>query len=145
MQIKPLLFLTAVICFIVLKIACTADDEHFQCYRLYDSKKYSEALPMCEKSCNLNNGIACFILGFMYEFGKGVAQDYQQTKTYYDKACNLDFDEGCSMLGILYETGKGVGQNFQMAKEYYGKACDLKGHVNQSDCKRYTELKEKGY
>ena len=75
---KPLLCLTAVICFSLLNIACT--DEATECRNLYDAEQFSEALTVCEKACNMNNGNGCLNIGKLYYNGQGVKQDYQQVK-----------------------------------------------------------------
>ena len=55
---------------------------------------YTEAVPYCEKACNLDVGKGCAVLGSLYHDGRGVKQNYKQAKTYFEKACNLDVGEG---------------------------------------------------
>ena len=125
MKIK--LFLSAAIC---LSLSNTTFANHADlCATKVRAGLYTEAVPYCEKACNLNNGLGCSTLGFLYSKGQGVKQDYQQAKTYYEKACNLD-------------EGLGVRQDKRTAKEYYGKACDL---GVQSSCDIYRKLNEQGY
>ena len=75
---KSLLSLTAVL----LNIACT--DEATECRNLYDAEQFSEALTVCEKACNMNNGNGCLTIGELYRNGQGVKQDYQQAKIYFE-------------------------------------------------------------
>lgn len=103
---------------------------------------YTEAVPYCEKNCNLGDGLGCTALGDLYAKGQGVKQNYQQAKTYYEKACNLGNGLGCAVLGALYYEGRGVKQNKRTAKEYNGKACDL---GVQLGCDGYRALNEQGY
>ena len=103
---KPLLCLTAVICFSLLNIACN-DDESTECRNLFGAQQYSEALPFCEKACNQNSGDGCFFLGFLYYIDQG----YQQAKTYFEKACNLNVADGCLNIGNYYYNGYGVRQD----------------------------------
>ena len=137
---KSLLYLTAVISFSLLNVAMA--DPMTECSTRIRSEQYREAVPFCQEACNLNNGLGCFNLGFLYADGKGVRQDYQQAKTYFEKACGLNEGDGCFNLGVLYANGEGVRQNFQTAKEYFGQACDL---GDQEGCDNYRELNEKGY
>jgi len=44
-----------------LNIACT--DEAAECRNLYDAEQFSEALTVCEKACNMNNGNGCLTIG----------------------------------------------------------------------------------
>ena len=45
-----------------------------QCKDLYKNENYNEALPVCEKACDLNDGYGCLKLGGLYHEGKGVTQ-----------------------------------------------------------------------
>lgn len=120
---KISLCLTAVICFSLLNVARA--DETSQCANLYATYQYSDALPFCQKSCDLDYGVGCGALGLLYANGFGVRQDYQQAKTFFEKACSLNDGVGCFGLGELYRNGHGVRQDYQQAKTYYEKACGL--------------------
>ena len=138
MKIK--LFLSAAICLSLSNITFANNVD--LCTTKFIAKLYTEAVPYCEKACNLNNGLICGVLGILYAEGQGVRQNYQQAKTYYEKACNLNEGLGCSGLGFLYAEGQGVRQSKRTAKEYFGKACDL---GVQLGCDKYRELNEQGY
>ena len=86
MKIK--LFLSAAIC-LSLSNTTLANNVDL-CVTKIKAELYTEAVPYCEKACNLNNGLGCSFLGFLYREGQGVRQNYQQAKTYYEKACNLN-------------------------------------------------------
>ncbi len=117
------LCLTAVICFSLLSIACTDEDENArQCSNLYNASWYSEALPLCQKTCDLNGGEGCTYLGILYAEGKGVKQDYQKAITYFEKACNKNSEAGCYNLGDVYVSAM---KDYQKARSYYEKACNL--------------------
>ena len=47
----------------------------------------------------------CVNLGYLYENGQGVAQDFA-VRDLYQKACDGDMD-GCGNLAALYFTGSG--------------------------------------
>ena len=76
-----------------------------------------------ESCTNLNSEVACFSLGYAYDEGQGVKQDYSKAIFYYEKACNMNYGEGCFNLGILYDNGRGVKENTSKANIYYEKAC----------------------
>ena len=67
-------------------------------------RDYQQAKTYYEKACNLDEGIGCYNLGWLYEQGLGVKQNKKVSKEYY------------------------VKQNKKVAKEYYGKACGLGSH-----------------
>ncbi len=52
------------------------------------------------KSCNLNNGAACFILGY-YFYGKGlygIQKDYNKAIFYIKKACDFNYTRACKYV-----------------------------------------------
>ena len=49
-----------------------------QCEQLYKSKKYEEALPICQNDCDMNDGVGCFYIGGLYYRGLVVKQDYSK-------------------------------------------------------------------
>jgi len=118
MRIK--LFLNTAVC-LFLSNATFANDADL-CKSKIESESYTGAVPYCEKACNLNEGLSCNNLGWLYYKGKGVEQNYQQAKTYYEKACDLNYGSGCLAMGDIIEENKGL---FSVMKTYYKKACDL--------------------
>lgn len=62
------------------------------------------------------NVIAQFLLGFKYEQGNGVKQDYQKAKEWYEKSAEQGNRGSQFRLGFLYLVGNGVKQNYQNAK-----------------------------
>ena len=83
------------------------------------------SLPVSElkRSCNLNDGVGCAKLGYLYHTGQIVKQDFTKAKEYYSKSCNMNVGVACNNLGELYEYGEGVTQDYSEARKYYGKAC----------------------
>ncbi len=71
----------------------------------HQNKDFQRAFRYFENACNLNEGQACFNVGFLYFEGKIVKQDYKQAIKYYQKGCDLDSKEGCFNLALLYEEG----------------------------------------
>ena len=58
-------------------------------------------------------------LGNMYEFGRGVSQDYQKAIEYYSKAVDQDYSRGYYSLATLYKSGLGVEKDTPLALKYY--------------------------
>lgn len=113
--------LSAISALIKLVSAWFSDD----CESLIEDNNYHDAVPLCIKECNENEGRSCTNLGILYRQGQGVGLNYNQAKTYFEKACKLDDGDGCAWLGELYEDGLGVSQDKNNAKTYYAKACNL--------------------
>jgi TPR repeat protein len=65
------------------------------------------------------NRIAMANLGWVYDTGRGVPQDYAKAREWYEKAGD---SYAMNSLGVLYENGRGVPQDFGKAREWYEKA-----------------------
>ncbi|MDZ5287654.1 tetratricopeptide repeat protein [Helicobacter pylori] len=64
----------------------------------YKAKDYIQAEKYFEKACDLNNGVGCKNLGFLYECGEGVEKDLTKAAYFYSKACKLGSQEACEAL-----------------------------------------------
>jgi tetratricopeptide (TPR) repeat protein len=64
------------------------------------------------------------MLGFHYERGLGIKQDYAEAAKWYRKAAEQGHTEAMNNLGNLYRTGKGVPQNNEEAIKWYRLAAE---------------------
>jgi TPR repeat protein len=62
---------------------------------------------------------AQFNLGFMFDKGRGVAQDYAEAARLYGLAAEKGHADAQYNLGNMYHEGKGVAQNYAEAKKWY--------------------------
>jgi TPR repeat protein len=81
-------------------------------------------------------------LGYMYEYGYGVAQDYYEAVKWYRLSAEQGNATGQCSLGYMYEYGYGVAQDYTQAMRWYRQAAD-QGHTDAIE--RYYNLKSKGY
>lgn len=58
-------------------------------------------------------------LGFMYETGRGLGQDFKEAFRWYHLAAKQGNAEAQNTLGVRYENGKGVAQDFKEALRWY--------------------------
>lgn len=86
--------------------------------------KKEKVAKLSQKACDGGDARGCSFLGFLYERGQGVRQDYQKASELFQKACDGGYALGCSNLGYLYERGQGVKTDYQKASEFYQKACN---------------------
>lgn len=100
---KTLLCLPAVICFSLLNVATA--DSITECRKLLDSSQYREPLAFCQEACNMNKGTGCNNLGWLYDNGLGVRQNFRTAKEYYGKACDSGDQQGCDNYRKLNEKG----------------------------------------
>ena len=63
-------------------------------------------------------------LGFLYESGEGVEQNWREAVKWYRKAAELELSRAQCNLAWCYEHGKGVEQDLAEAVAWYRKAAD---------------------
>jgi hypothetical protein len=87
-------------CLLLLMIGCAEGQSDFQ-------RKL--------KAAEQGNASAQTTLGFMYQHGKGVSQDYSEAIQWYRKAAEQGNDWAQNNLGMMYYYGLGVPQNYSEA------------------------------
>ncbi|MCE2029791.1 caspase family protein [Sessilibacter corallicola] len=75
-------------------------------------------------NCNNGNTSDCVSLGYDFDIGDGVPQNYTKASELYLKGCEGGEARGCTNLGVLYEKGRGVTQNYTKARDLYLKGCE---------------------
>jgi TPR repeat protein len=93
--------------------------------RLYDQKRYAQAITAFRKAAVAGNSEAQRRLGFMYYHGEGVAQDNKRAVALFETSANAGDIMSASNLGMMYEHGMGVDQNDALAASWYRKAAEL--------------------
>lgn len=93
----------------------------------YKKGNYAEALREIMPLAKKGNALAQYNLGFMYDQGKGVPQDYQEAVMWYRKAAEQGQAGAQFSLGLMYDQGQGVPQDYQEAVIWYRKAAE-QGH-----------------
>ena len=63
-------------------------------------------------------------LGFIYEYGHGVLQDYKEAVKWYRLAAEQGTDYAQTNLGNKYKSGEGVLQNYKEAVKWYRLAAE---------------------
>lgn len=107
-----------------------------------DDRKNCEEVIKCFEAIAYynNNASAYYNLGYFYNFGKGVEQDYQKALYYYKKAADLGNSNACNNLGFMYKYGNGTKKDCYTARDYYQKGADLDNAMacnNLGDCYEY--------
>jgi hypothetical protein len=67
-------------------------------------------------------------MGFMFEKGEGVTQDYKRAAQFYEKAAAAGNIRGEYHLGTLYERGLGVAKDDHLALQWMTKAAGAGDH-----------------
>lgn len=90
------------------------------------------------------NPQAMYLLGALYEAGKGVDKDMSTAISYLTKSAEMGYGPAeCSLADIYYE-GRGTGQDYTKAVEWYSKAY-AQGQLNENAAKRYAACYENGW
>lgn len=71
----------------------------------YDFGDFQKAAQLFQKACDGRYAKGCGSLGFLYEYGKGIRQNFSTAKEYYGKACDLGLQVGCDDYRKLNEKG----------------------------------------
>ena len=92
--------------------------------RLYNEGKYNEAIKILSYFADKNDARAQYYLGYCYQEGWGIAQDYQEAVKWYRKSAEQGYVGAQSGLGDCYYFGHGLIQNYSRAVEWYRKAAE---------------------
>ena len=71
----------------------------------YSKGDYQKVAELSKKACDSGEARGCFNLGFLYENGQGVKQDFPTAKQYFGKACDLGLQLRCNSYRKLNEKG----------------------------------------
>ncbi len=86
------------------------------------TKNKIESVKYYEKSAELDNELAMFTLGIMYENGEGVEQNYETAKKYFNKITDFSLK---NYIGDIYYYGLIVQKNYEKAIEWFEKSAEL--------------------
>ncbi len=89
-----------------------------------DNERYIEAAEYYGLACQADYPAACWRLGELHYYGKGVDKDYAEAVKQYTKASELGSTEAENMLGMCYYNGNGVEQNDATAFSWWKKAAE---------------------
>lgn len=74
------------------------------------------------------NARAQGLLGFMYEYGRGVPQDYVLAAEWYIRGAEQGDPAAQYLLGLMYDKGRGVPQDAVLAHKWLILAAARAGH-----------------
>ena len=87
----------------------------------YDTGNYEEAFIIIEPLAKLNHPDAQYLLGQMYELGRGVKQDTEQAITLFTAAASQGYAAAEAKLGQMHLDSK---QDYTSAMSWFQKAAD---------------------
>jgi len=90
----------------------------------YQQQNYTLALQTWLPLAKDGHVLAQTLIGSMYAYGEGVAQNDQEAFKWLSRAANSNSAQAQYNLGILYEEGIGVTANNDLAKKWFKAAAD---------------------
>ncbi len=76
------------------------------------------------EDCGKGAHKGCTDLGYSYQMGHGVRQDYARALSLYRLGCDRGSSTGCSNLGFMYDKALGVKRSSGLAIKLYRQGCD---------------------
>jgi TPR repeat protein len=73
---------------------------------LHANGEFKQALPLMIEAAELGRPEAMSLLGTMYLFGNGVAENGREAVFWLSKSIELGYEESISVLGMAFATGK---------------------------------------
>ena len=110
----------------------------------YNKGNYAQALELLRPLANQGIATAQNNLGWMYDVGKGVAQDYQEAVKWYRLAAEQGYAAAQNNLGVMYVKGKGITQDHVRARMWFNFAAN-KGDTNAKESRDRTAKEMKPY
>ena len=92
--------------------------------KLYDEKKYDQALPIVKKLAEQGNAVAQFVLGDMYMRNHGIPQDYKEAVKWFTLSANQGNPHAQCNLAGMYYNGWGVPLDYKESVKWYRLASD---------------------
>jgi TPR repeat protein/class 3 adenylate cyclase len=92
----------------------------------YNARNYGSALPLLRQAADSGDSQAMTIVGWMYQRGWAVSQDYVEAMKWFRKGAvaNPANPASAAEIGQLYLTGAGVQQDYAEAMRWFRRAAD---------------------
>lgn len=108
----------------------------------YSKKDIKKGVKLLEEAAR-SNAMAMYLLGGLYEAGKGVDQSMSKAKELFELSSKCGYGPADCMLGDMYFEGRGVNQDYAKAVNYYMTAYK-EGQLTENCAKRLAACLEEG-
>lgn len=106
----------------ITKTGCPFDRLLVDGFTSIKGSKLTEAVHHLQKAADRRSPQAEHFLALLYEYGRGVPQDFQRAVMYYKRATEQHNVESMYNLALMYMFSRGVQQDFKMALPLLQKA-----------------------
>ena len=94
-------------------------------YQFNQVNDVHKAFDYYSKAARLNNPVAYSWMGYFYDYGQGVSQDYSIARDYYNRAIEQNEPSAMKLLADMYREGRGVVIDLKKSLNYYQRASRL--------------------
>jgi TPR repeat protein len=120
MNTKPLVFLLSLTFLIFFANSSSVFADDFQDGMAAAQRGESkEAVRLFRLSAAQGNPTAQYNMGYMYEIGQGVPQDYKEAIKWFRIAAEQGLAQAKFKLGLMHANGQGVSQDYKEAVKWY--------------------------
>lgn len=95
----------------------------------YQKQQFGKALDSFKKAADRGDVEAFLQLGLMYDFGRGICQNYTEAMRWYLKAAEKGEPRAMYLVGHMHEYGEGVPVDTNEAFDWYQKSA-RRGHAS---------------
>ena len=85
----------------------------------YKKSDFAEAVKYYRQAAEKGNANAQLQLGYCYDKGKGVQQNYEEAFKWFKKSAEQGYDVAENRLGTYYYKGKGVAKDYRLAVYWF--------------------------
>lgn len=110
---------------LILMISCSVLANDWDDARVaWEKKDYKTALAKFKSAAEGGNVAALFMVGALYQEGKGTTQNYKEAARWYGLGAAQGDADSMVNLGRLYSKGLGVAQNYKIANKWWKTAAE---------------------
>lgn len=103
---------------------------------------YALALRLMQPIADQGDIQAQYLIGFMYEKGQGVAQDYSEAAKWYILASEGGHSYAQNNLGVFYKYGRGIAKDLVQAYKWFDLAASGSLEAEEANRDRAVANKE---
>lgn len=92
---------------------------------IHDTAEGAYQLALENYSRAADDAVSLYNQGLLYEYGKGMAVNFNQARVSYEKAAKQGYREAMAQLGGMYLNGSLGGRNVEQAFQWYKRAAEL--------------------
>ena len=118
-----------------------ASDEVEKGSQAFLADDFDHAFQLFKKAAEAGNAQAMGYVGYLYQFGRGVSQDYLKAQQWYERGIAAGDPTSMNNLGYMYEKGSGLNHNYEKAMTLYQQAAAM---GNAGSMQNLADLYEAG-